>query len=72
MVDAAQALEEAERAAGIRRVRIALGDADAARAIAARACADCGDEIPLERLIARPDAARCTPCAARREREERG
>ena len=28
-------------------------------------CERCGQEIPLERLAARPTARRCTPCAAR-------
>ncbi|MFB8386026.1 TraR/DksA family transcriptional regulator [Microbacterium sp. NPDC055910] len=28
-------------------------------------CADCGAPIPLARLVARPTATRCVPCATR-------
>jgi DnaK suppressor protein len=31
-------------------------------------CADCGSEIPPGRLEARPDAARCVNCQAKRAR----
>lgn len=31
-------------------------------------CADCGAEIPLERLRAQPGAARCVACQARHEK----
>ena len=31
-------------------------------------CVDCGDEIPDGRLEARPDAARCVGCQAKRAR----
>jgi RNA polymerase-binding transcription factor DksA len=31
-------------------------------------CADCGAEIPLERLRAQPGAARCVGCQARHEK----
>lgn len=33
-------------------------------------CADCGTEIPFDRLRAEPWAARCVACAAARERKE--
>lgn len=32
-------------------------------------CADCGEAIAFERLLATPAATRCVPCQARRERE---
>jgi RNA polymerase-binding transcription factor DksA len=35
-------------------------------------CADCGADIPLERLRALPGAERCAPCQARREKTYRG
>jgi len=38
---------------------------------AGRDCADCGDPIPMERLQARPGAARCIDCQERKERRER-
>jgi RNA polymerase-binding protein DksA len=34
-------------------------------------CADCGADIPLERLRAEPGAARCIQCQARHERTYR-
>lgn len=35
-------------------------------------CADCGAEIPLERLRAEPGAARCVGCQGRHEKTYRG
>lgn len=35
------------------------------------ACADCGDDIPFDRLKVEPWAARCVPCEARHERQAR-
>ncbi len=34
-------------------------------------CVDCGHEIPEGRLEARPDAARCVACQAKRSRRRR-
>ena len=34
-------------------------------------CADCGGDIPFDRLKAEPWAERCVPCAARREQKVR-
>lgn len=51
-------------AAELRAVEAALGrieDGSYGR------CADCGGEIPFERLDAYPTAERCTACQARRE-----
>lgn len=36
-----------------------------------RACCDCGDPIPTERLRARPGATRCIECQERKERRDR-
>lgn len=33
-------------------------------------CRDCGEPIPLARLMAQPDAERCAPCQAEREQLE--
>ena len=35
-------------------------------------CADCGVEIPFDRLKAEPQAERCVPCAARYESRRAG
>ncbi|MFA9431017.1 TraR/DksA family transcriptional regulator [Egicoccus sp. AB-alg2] len=42
------------------RARLELGDYGR--------CADCGQAIPLERLLARPAVRRCAGCEARAER----
>lgn len=34
-------------------------------------CLECGDPIPEARLAIKPDAARCTECKARLERQQR-
>jgi RNA polymerase-binding transcription factor DksA len=34
-------------------------------------CADCGADIPLERLRVQPGAARCVPCQARHDKTYR-
>jgi DnaK suppressor protein len=34
-------------------------------------CADCGGAVPEGRLEARPDAARCVTCQAKRDRQRR-
>ncbi|MGH9016084.1 MAG: TraR/DksA family transcriptional regulator [Acidimicrobiia bacterium] len=30
-------------------------------------CADCGNRIPIDRLLAIPETARCVPCQSRSE-----
>lgn len=30
-------------------------------------CSDCGDSIPMQRLLAQPAAERCAPCQAKQE-----
>ncbi|MES9873138.1 MAG: TraR/DksA C4-type zinc finger protein [Candidatus Sedimenticola sp. 6PFRAG7] len=34
-------------------------------------CIDCGDEIPEERMDARPESVRCVPCKQQKEQRER-
>lgn len=53
-------------------LREAVADIDAALMRIERGtygiCEDCGDRIPVGRLEARPQAARCIACQSRRER----
>jgi len=34
-------------------------------------CTDCGNQVPEERIDARPATARCVPCQAKRDRRRR-
>ncbi|MDP1696483.1 MAG: TraR/DksA C4-type zinc finger protein [Xanthomonadaceae bacterium] len=73
--DIASALEEqqrdaalaAQRAASDRRARIAESMRGYDPALP-RACVDCGDTIPLERLRIYPMTGRCTGCSAEAEK----
>ena len=71
--DVASDLDQRERLVaqtGTERVRLVAVD-DALARLAAGSyglCVDCGAEIPLERLIALPQAARCIACQQRGER----
>lgn len=65
MLDEAQKLEEAERAAGVRALR------DGLRRPGTRWCAGCGDEIPPPRRRAVPSATCCIDCQAKRETRHR-
>lgn len=62
------AYERAQASALLRQARIDLGHLDAAAARLAAGnvvlCADCGREIPLERVLALPSARRCVACAS--------
>lgn len=71
--DVASDLEQRERLVaqtGTERVHLAAVDDALARLAAGRygLCVDCVGEIPLERLIALPQAARCVACQQREER----
>lgn len=57
-------LIEEVRAIDAARMRMATG--------AYGSCADCGDEIAIERLRASPVVQRCTLCQSRHEREHAG
>lgn len=70
--DLASDLEQRERLVAqtsTERVRLAAIDDALARLDAGTfgLCVDCGDEIPLERLLALPQAARCIGCQQREE-----
>ncbi len=71
--DAGANLSEADRSAAVleaaqqqrRRVLEALGRLEDG---AYGTCIDCGDHVPDGRLEARPEAARCVRCQAKRDR----
>ncbi len=71
--DRASALEELERETAIARVRgsyeLRIGSHAFGLRTATpdRACVDCGDTIPVERLIAAPAARRCVDCQGLKE-----
>jgi DnaK suppressor protein len=70
--DAPQRLPEREIAAALTgHEQRELSEVDAALARMARgeygACADCGGDIPFDRLTAEPWALRCVPCATQAE-----
>lgn len=72
--------DDAPQRAGDREVDMALSDLDMQEASAiadalARLqtdgfglCVQCGDAIPFDRLLVEPQALRCVPCEAARER----
>ncbi len=71
--DAGSALSETDRTEAV--LHSARGQRDEVLAALARIeqdtygrCVDCGGEIPEGRLDARPDAARCVSCQAKRSR----
>jgi RNA polymerase-binding transcription factor DksA len=71
--DAGSALSETDRTEAI--LHSARGQRDEVAAALARIedntygrCTDCGGDIPEGRLEARPDAARCVSCQAKRAR----
>ena len=71
--DAGSALSETDRTEAV--LHSARGQRDEVLAALARIeqdtygrCVDCGGEIPEGRLDARPDAARCVNCQAKRAR----
>lgn len=66
--DDAQAIEERERHASIRR---AIAPDTRPRRFAEGLCEACADEIDPERLAANPTARRCLPCQETRERNSR-
>jgi RNA polymerase-binding transcription factor DksA len=66
--DDAQAIEELERAASIRR---ATSPDTRPRRFAEGFCEGCADEIDPERLAANPAARRCITCQETRERNSR-
>lgn len=61
MLDAAQQLEEAERAEGVRAASAAL------LGPGSDSCAVCGDQIPEPRRRAFPAATRCIGCQEQSE-----
>jgi DnaK suppressor protein len=74
--DAGSILSEADRTEAI--LDSARGQRDEVLAALARIddntygqCVDCGHEIPEGRLDARPDAARCVGCQAKRAKRHR-
>jgi RNA polymerase-binding transcription factor DksA len=74
--DAGAMLSEADRSEAI--LHSARGQRDEVLAALARIeektygqCTDCGHEIPEGRLDARPDAARCVACQAKRAKRRR-
>ena len=74
--DVASDLEQRERlVAQVTAERIRLASIDDALARLGTGtygtCIDCGNAIPLERLVALPQAARCIDCQRRDERDRR-
>jgi DnaK suppressor protein len=74
--DAGTSLSEADRAEAL--LSSARAQRDQALAALARIdegrygqCLDCGQQIPEERLDARPDAERCVSCQAKHARRRR-
>jgi DnaK suppressor protein len=70
--DTASELADADREEAV--LEVALRQRDEVRAALRRvddgsygACVDCGQQLPDERLDARPEAARCVRCQQRRE-----
>lgn len=71
-MELAQQLEQADREAGIARVRAALSAQQDSETENSGDCADCGTEIPETRRRLVPNATRCTPCQAHFEKRHRG
>jgi len=72
--DEAEAEQREEIAAGAERIELA--ELAECRAALRRLddgvygdCSDCGEPIPLARLMAQPQALRCAPCQAEHEHE---
>jgi DnaK suppressor protein len=74
--DAGASLAETERTEAVlelaKRQRSEVSDALARIALGTYGtCADCGAAVPEGRLEARPEAACCVPCQAKRDRRRR-
>jgi phage/conjugal plasmid C-4 type zinc finger TraR family protein len=69
-IDDAQELDQQFQAGALRRFKLQQYAGSASpwkKGDAARDCGDCGDPIPLDRLIVFPRAERCVPCQVLRD-----
>ena len=64
IVDRAQELEEILRAEALAAHRASHIVGDGEQTVHPRDCLQCGDEIPMARLLRHTSAVRCTPCQA--------
>ena len=63
-VDLAQELEERYRSEALAAHRASHIVGDGEQIVHPRDCLQCGDEIPMPRLLLDTSARRCTPCQA--------
>ena len=66
-IDAAQQIEDFDRALALKKA-LTHGKEEPLMIDGRRCCLDCEEPISEKRLTANPDAVRCTPCQARKER----
>ena len=62
IVDRAQELEDRLRAEALAAHRASHIVGDGEQTVRPRDCLQCGDEIPMDRLLRHRSAVRCTPC----------
>ena len=63
-IDLAQELEERHRSEALAAHRASHIVGDGEQIVHPRDCLQCGDEIPMPRLLLDTSARRCTPCQA--------
>ena len=63
-IDLAQELEERYRSEALAAHRASHIVGDGEQIVHPRDCLQCGDEIPMPRLLLDTSARRCTPCQA--------
>ncbi len=67
-IDAAQEIEDFDRTLALKKALAGQRKEEPLVINGRRCCLTCEGPIPQKRLEANPDAVRCTPCQARKER----